>query len=83
MAEHLKAELVTKALEMALWNRRPSPGLIHHSDHGSQYTSLTFGQRLEQAHILGSMGTVGDALDNAVIEAHDEEPPEENFKISE
>ena len=36
MAEHLKAELVTKALEMALWNRRPSPGLVHHSDHGLQ-----------------------------------------------
>ncbi len=69
MAEHLQAELVIKALEMALWNRRPSPGLVHHSDHGSQYTSLTFGQRLEQAHILGSMGTVGDALDNAVAES--------------
>ena len=37
--------------------------------HGSQYTSLAFGQRLEQAHILGSMGTVGDALDNAVAES--------------
>ncbi len=69
MAEHLQAELVIKALEMALWNRRPSPDLVHHSDHGSQYTSLAFGQRLEQAHILGSMGTVGDALDNAVAES--------------
>ena len=36
MAEHLQAELVIKALEMAVWNRRPSPGLVHHSDHGSQ-----------------------------------------------
>ncbi len=69
MAEHLRAELVIKALEMAVWNRRPSSGLIHHSDHGSQYTSLAFGQRLEQARILGSMGTVGDALDNAVAES--------------
>lgn len=69
MAEHLQAELVIKALEMAVWNRQPSPGLVHHSDHGSQYTSLAFGQRLEQAHILGSMGTVGDALDNAVAES--------------
>ena len=69
MAEHLQAELVIKALEMAVWNRQPSPGLIHHSDHGSQYTSLAFGQRLEQAGILGSMGAVGDALDNAVAES--------------
>jgi transposase InsO family protein len=69
MAEQLQAELVIKALEMAVWNRRPSPGLVHHSDHGSQYTSLAFGQRLEQASILGSMGAVGDALDNAVAES--------------
>ncbi len=69
MAEHLRAELVIKALEMAVWNRQPSPGLIHHSHHGSQYTSLAFGQRLGQARILGSMGTVGDALDNAVAES--------------
>jgi putative transposase len=69
MAEHLRAELVVKALEMAVWNRQPSPGLVHHSDHGSQYTSLAFGQRLEQARILGSMGAVGDALDNAVAES--------------
>ena len=66
MAENLQAELVIKALEMAVWNRQPSPD---HSDHGSQYTSLAFGQRLEQAHILGSVGTVGDALDNAVAES--------------
>ncbi len=69
MAEHLQAELVIKALELAVWNRRPSPGLVHHSDHGSQYTSLAFGQRLEQAGIVGSMGTIGDALDNAVAES--------------
>lgn len=70
MTEHLQAELVIKALEMVVWNRQLSPGLVHHSDHGSQYTFLAFGQRLEKAHILilGSMGTVGDALDNAVAE---------------
>ncbi|HEV2126452.1 MAG TPA: IS3 family transposase [Chloroflexota bacterium] len=68
-ADHLRAELVIKALEMALWNRRPGAGVIHHSDHGSQYTSLTFGQCLEKAGILGSMGTVGDALDNALAES--------------
>jgi transposase InsO family protein len=68
-ADHLRAELVIKALEMALWNRRPGAGVIHHSDHGSQYTSLTFRQCLEKAGILGSMGTVGDALDNALAES--------------
>lgn len=69
MAEHFTAELVVGALEMALWNRKPEEGLIHHSDHGSQYTSLAFGERLQQTGILGSMGTVGDALDNALAES--------------
>lgn len=69
MADNLRTELVINALEMALWNRRPAPGVTHHSDHGSQYTSLAFGQRLEQAGILGSMGRVGDALDNALAES--------------
>ncbi len=67
--EQFTAELVLGALEMALWNRKPEESLVHHSDHGSQYTSLAFGERLEQAGILGSMGTVGDALDNAVAES--------------
>lgn len=69
MSEQFTAELVLGALEMALWNRQPEEGVIHHSDHGSQYTSLAFGSRLEQARLLGSMGTVGDALDNAVAES--------------
>ena len=54
------------------WHSRtapPSAGLIRHSDHGSQYTSFAFGKRLEQAGILGSIGSVGDALDNAVAES--------------
>src|SRR3954447_19066107 len=45
MAEHLRTELVIEAVEMALWRRRPD-GVIHHSDQGSQYTSLAFGRRL-------------------------------------
>ena len=69
MADHLRAELVIDALNMAIQNRQPVKDLIHHSDHGSQYTSLAFGHRLEQADILGSMGSVGDALDNAVAES--------------
>jgi len=69
MADHLRADIVQQALEMALARRCPEPGLIHHSDHGCQYTAVAFGQRLQQAGILQSMGTVGDALDNAVAES--------------
>jgi putative transposase len=69
MADHLRTELVLDALEMALWNRRPGPGLIHHSDHGCQYTSLAFGRRLRQAQIVPSMGSVGDCYDNALAES--------------
>ena len=68
-AERFTAELVLNALEMALWNRQPAEGVVHHSDHGSQYTSLAFGEGLERSNVLGSMGTVGDALDNAVAES--------------
>lgn len=71
IADHLRTELVADALDMALWRRRPEPGsgLIHHADHGTQYTSWAFGQRLRAAGLLGSMGTVGDALDNAMAES--------------
>jgi putative transposase len=62
-------QLVIEALEMAVWNRRADPGVIHHSDHGSQYTALTYGRRLEEAGLVSSMGSVGDAYDNAVAEA--------------
>ena len=86
-AERFTAELVLNASEMALWNRQPAEGVIHHSVlegpseayHGSlgsldpvglsQYTSLAFGQGLERSNILGSMGTVGDALNNAVAKS--------------
>jgi putative transposase len=69
MADHMRAELVVEALEMAVWQRKPEPGLIHHSDQGSQYTALIFGQRCRQAGIDRSMGARGCALDNAVSEA--------------
>jgi transposase InsO family protein len=48
-------------MNMALWNRRPQPGLIHHSDRGCQYTSLTFGRRCREAGIVPSMGQRADA----------------------
>jgi putative transposase len=69
MRNDLRAELVLDALGMAVTRRRPEPGLIHHSDRGSQYTSLGFGRTLSEAGILQSMGRRGDAFDNAVAES--------------
>ena len=68
MATHMRASLVIDALKMALARRRPDPGLIHHSDHGSQYVSLAFGRAAGQAGIAVSIGSRGDAYDNAVAE---------------
>jgi putative transposase len=69
MADHLHTELVLDALDMAITQRNPAPGLVHHTDHGCQYTSLAFGRRLRETGLVASMGTVGDALDNAVAES--------------
>jgi putative transposase len=69
MRDDLRSELVVDALGMALTRRRPKPGLVHHSDRGSQYTSLAFGKTIEQAGVLPSMGRRGDAFDNAVAES--------------
>ena len=68
MAGHLRAELVTDALDMAIARRSPAPGLVHHSE-PAQYTSLAFGRRLREARITPSMGSVGDAYDNALAES--------------
>jgi putative transposase len=69
MATHLRTEIVVDALQMAIARRKPSPGLVHHSDRGVQYTSLFFGKRLEDEGLLPSMGRVGSAYDNALAEA--------------
>ena len=74
IAEHMRTELVTDALGMAIIRRRPQeqPGnssTVLHSDHSSQYTSWAFGQRLRAAGLLASMGTVGDCYDNAMMES--------------
>jgi len=69
MANHLKTDLVLDSLNMAIYNRRPAPGLIHHSDRGSQYTSVEFGSRLKEAGLLSSMGSVADAYDNSMAES--------------
>ncbi len=68
MAGHLRTELVLEALDMALWQRRPEQ-VIHHSDQGSQYTSIAFGMRCKEAGVRPSMGSVGDAYDNAMCES--------------
>jgi putative transposase len=70
IADHLRAELVVDALDMATWRRRPPKAqTIMHTDHGTQYTSWVFGKRLRDAGLLASMGTVGDAYDNSMIES--------------
>ncbi len=69
IAEHMRTELVTDALGMAILRRQPSSeSTILHSDHGAQYTSFAFGQRLRTG-LLGSMGSVGDCFDNAMMES--------------
>jgi len=68
MAAHLRTELVLNALGMALGQRRPA-AVIHHSDQGTQYTSVAFGLRCKQAGVRPSMGSVGDAYDNALCES--------------
>jgi putative transposase len=69
MANHLRAELVVDALRMAVARRQPEAGLIHHSDQGSQFVSLGFGQECSKAGIARSMGSRGDCWDNAVAES--------------
>ena len=68
MAAHLRTELVLDALNMAISQRRPT-AVIHHSDQGCQYTSIAFGQRCREAQVRPSMGSVGDAYDNALCES--------------
>jgi putative transposase len=63
MAEHMRSELVVEALQMAVTRRRPQAGVVHHSDQGSQYVSLAFGQQARDAGIAVSMGSRGDCYD--------------------
>jgi putative transposase len=68
LSEAMTAELVLAALDMALKQRRPKD-VIHHSDQGSQYTSIAFGARCQKMGVRPSMGSVGDAYDNAMAES--------------
>src|SRR5262249_28852255 len=65
---HLRTELVLDALQMATSQRKPEE-VIHHSDQGCQYTSIAFGQRCRELGVRPSMGSVGDAYDNAMAES--------------
>ena len=64
-----RTDLVLDALEQALWARRPDTGLVHHSDAGSQYLSIRYTNRLTEAGISPSVGSVGDSYDNALAES--------------
>jgi len=68
METHLRTELILAALNMAITQRKPTT-VIHHSDRGCQYTSYAFGKRCREADVMPSMGSVGDAYDNAMAES--------------
>ena len=68
MAARLETELVLAALEMAIQKRRPRK-VVHHSDHGTQYTSVEFGKRCREAGVTLSMGSVGDCYEGALCES--------------
>ena len=68
VSRSLRTDLVLDALEQALWSRHGTDGLIHHSDHGSQYLSIRYTERLAAAGIESSAGSVGDSYDNALAE---------------
>ena len=68
METHLRTELVLAAINMALTQRRPR-SVIHHSDRGTQYTSFAFGKRCQEMHVMPSVGSVGDAYENAMAES--------------
>jgi putative transposase len=69
MDDHMRAELVIDALQMAIVTRAPGPGLIHHSDRGSQYASKDFRAVLDRHGMVASMSRKGDCWDNAVMES--------------
>ena len=67
MASQMRTELVVDALQMAVWRRKPSAGLVHHSDRGVQYTAISFGKRLEEVGIVPSMGRTGTTLEQSAM----------------
>ncbi len=69
MRDDLEAPLVVDAISMAITRRKPKPGLVHHSDRGSQYASIAMGRTLRDSKIMASMGSKGDPWDNACAES--------------
>lgn len=69
MADHLRTELLEQALDMAIIQQQPEPGLLHHSDRGSQYTSHDYQQKLKTCGMIASMSRSGNCLDNAPMES--------------
>ena len=71
LASHMRTDLVLDALRMALGQREPGAdfALVAHTDHGSQYTSADYTQELDDHGVLASVGSVGDAYDNAMAES--------------
>jgi putative transposase len=67
-SSNMRTQLVLDALNMAIWRRKPVD-VVHHSDQGTQYTSIAFGSRCREANIRPSMGSVGDCYDNAMCES--------------
>ena len=68
VASSMHTELVLDALEQALWSRSGAAGVVHHSDRGSQYLSIRYSERLAEAGVEPSVGSVGDSYDNALAE---------------
>lgn len=69
LADHMEASLVCDAMRMALGTRRPAPGLLFHSDRGSQYTADDFRALLAEHHVVQSLSRRGQCWDNAVSES--------------
>lgn len=69
MGDNMEAQLVDTALRSGIANRNPEPGLIYHSDHGSQYRSLLISKTMQQFHIRPSMGSIASPWDNAITES--------------
>lgn len=69
VATSMRTDLVLDALEQALWSRTGTEGLVHHRDRGSQYLSIRYTERLAEAGVESSVGSIGDSYDNALAES--------------
>ena len=77
VADHMRADLATEAFDMAIGRRPVAPGLVFHSDRGSQYASKAMGRRLRRHKMRQSMSRRGDCCDNAVVESFNDKLKQE------